>query len=81
MFSIGLAALRTLLVGATKARSRKKEVNLYIKVGTGQTALDDFHSVNPSNVKQYTNTFRFGLNRPLVRNLISSCPSEFNQSL
>ena len=63
----GLAALRRLLTGATNVKSGKNDVNLYIKLGTSKTAMEDFYSVKPTDVKEFTNTFRYGRNQAMVR--------------
>ena len=76
---IGLGAVRRVLTGAKQIHSRKKDVNLYVKVGSSKTAMDDFNSMDPTHVKEMDG-FRFGLNFALVRmNLVAVLTCTHNQ--
>ena len=76
---IGLASVRRVLTGAKQIHSRKKDVNLYVKVGSSKTAMDDFNSMNPTHVKEMDG-FRFGSNFALVRiNLVAVLTCTHNQ--
>ena len=67
----GLAALRKVLVGAKMVSTKSINYRKYKKPGTADTALADFYSVQPRNIKEYRRRFEYGTRQDLVRNNFS----------
>lgn len=55
----GFAAVKKLTSGATPLRSRSNRHRKYQRQGDFETAKDDFYSLNPVNVKDYSGQKQF----------------------